>query len=120
MSTSSNSKSFGLNKIPLFNEHDFAMWKTKAMVVFKTMDYEMRKIVEKGPHVSMYQPMANNAHVGPLKQKPETSYDNDDKRLINNDVKARAEIGNSLPYHVYHLVQKCDSTQEMMEMVTVA
>ena len=108
MSSSRNSKSFSLKKIPPFDEHNFSMWKTKAMVVLETMDYEMCKIVEKGPHVPMYQTMANNAQVGPLKQKPETNYDDDDKRLMNLDGKARAIIGNSLPYHVCHLVHNCD------------
>ena len=120
MSNSKNSKSFGLNKIPPIDESNFAMWKTKAMVVFETIDYEMKNIVEKGPHVFMYQPIANNAPVGPLKQNQATSYDDDDKRLLNLDVKARATIGNSLPYHVYHHVHNCESSQEMMDMLAVA
>ena len=68
----------------------------------------------------MYQPIVNNAPVGPLKQNPKTSYDDDDKGLISLDVKERETIGNSLHYHVYHLVQNYKSTQEMMEMLTVA
>ena len=96
------------------------MWKNKAMVVLETMDYVICKIVEKGPHFPMYQPIANNAPVGPLEKKPETSYDDDDKWLINLDVKAGAVIGNSFPYHMYHLVQNCDSAQEMMETLAVA
>ena len=67
MLTSYNPKSFVLSKIPPFDEHNFAMWKTKAMVIIKTVDYVMRKIVEKGHHISMHQPMVNNALVGPLK-----------------------------------------------------
>ena len=58
----------------------------------------------------MYQPMANNAPVGPLKKNPETSYDDDDKRLLSLDVKANDVMGNSLPYLVYHHVQNCEST----------
>ena len=81
------------------------MWKTKATVVLETMDYEMCKIVKKGPPVSMYQPMVNNVPVGSLKQNPNTSYDDDDKILLTLDVKAKVVIGNSLPYHMHRLVQ---------------
>ena len=88
MSSLSNSKSFGLNKIPPIDEHNFAMWKTKVMVALETMDYEIHEIIEEVPYVPMYHPMANNAPVGPLKQKPKTGYEDDDKRLLNLNVKA--------------------------------
>ena len=106
MSYANNVKSFGINKIHPFDEHNFAMWKTKTMVVLETMDYEMVKIIKTGPHIPIFQPIVNNAPIGPMKQKPESSYDNDDKRLVNLDVRARAAIGNSLPYYIYHL---CDN-----------
>ena len=120
MLTSYNPKSFGLNNIPPFDEHNFAMWNTKAMVVLETMDYEMLKIIEKGPHIPTYQPMVTNALVSHLKQKPKTSNDGDDNKLISVNVKARAAIGNSLPNHVYHLVQNYESAKEMMETLNVA
>ena len=85
------------------------------MVFMETMGNEMHNIVEKGPQASMHQPMRNNTPVGYLKQKPKTSYDDDDKKLFSIDMKARATIGNSLPYYMYHLVQNCESAQEMMD-----
>ena len=56
----------------------------------------------------------------PLKQKPEMSYDDDDKRLLSLDVKARAAIGNCIPYHIYYLVQNYESDKEMMDTLAVA
>ena len=35
-------------------------------------------------------------------------------------MKTMIRVGNSLPYHVYHFLQNCDSAQEMMENLTVA
>lgn len=89
------------------------------MVTLKTMGYEMRKIVEKGPQIPMYQPMVDNAPIGPLKKNPEMSYDDDDKKPLSLDVKARVTIGDSLTYHGYHLVQNCESTQEIMDTLIV-
>ena len=80
------------------------MGKTKAMVVLETIDYEIKNIVEKGPYVPIYQPMAKNAPVGLMKQTPTASYDDNDKRGLSLDVKAGAASGNSLTYHMYHLV----------------
>lgn len=96
------------------------MWKTKALIVLESMDYEMLVIVNHGPHIPMYQSMDNNAPAGGLKQKPKASYNEEDKRHINQDVNTRATIGNSFPCHIYRLVQNYESTQEMMKMVTVA
>lgn len=34
-------------------------------------------------------------------------------------MKARIAIGNSLPDHIYHMVQNCESSKEMMEKLIV-
>ena len=43
-----------------------------------------------------------------------SGYNKEEKTVLNFDVKERIGIGNSLPLHVYHLVQNCSTTQEMM------
>ena len=120
MSSSYNPKLSYVNKIPPFNEYNFKMWKSKPMFILETLDFDMLNIVDNGPDVPMYQPSVNNAHVGPMKQKTKTRYDDGDKRLISLDVKAQEDIGNSILYHMYHLVQNCECAQEMMEMLNVA
>lgn len=96
------------------------MWKTKALTILENMDYFMFDIVNHGPYVPMFQPTVNNAPVGGLKQKPKARYDEEDKRIITLNVKARATIGNSLPYHIYCLVQNYEFAQEMMKTQTMA
>ena len=75
----------------------------------------MLNIVDKGPHIPMYQPIVKNVLICPLKQKLKANYDYYNWRLIILDVKARAAIENSLPCHVYHLVQKYKLAQERIE-----
>ena len=96
------------------------MWKTKAMVVLETMDYDMLDIVTLGPHVPMFQPTKAGVAEGEKKQTPKHDYTAEDMRLIYLDIKARAAIGNALPYDIQHLVQNCESAKEMMETLTVA
>lgn len=90
------------------------------MVVLGIMDYVMLNIVNNGPHIPMYQPMADNPPAGALNPKPKTRYDEEDKRLMSLYLKERAAIGNSLPYQIYHLVQNCGFAHEMMETLIVA
>ncbi|KAL4563399.1 hypothetical protein LXL04_027440 [Taraxacum kok-saghyz] len=103
-SSSYNPQSTSSSKILLFDPNNFPMWKTKAMVVLETMDYDMLDIYTLGPH----------------KQTPKHDYTAEDKRLIHLDIKARAAIGNALPYDIYHLVTNCESAKDMMETLTVA
>ena len=90
------------------------------MVVLETIDFDMLNLIENAPHITMYKTMVNNAHVGPLKQNPKASYEDDGRSLISLEVKARIVRRNSLPCHVYHLVQNYESDQEMIETLTVA
>ena len=73
-----------------------------------------------GPHVSMFQPTKEYVDVGEKKNTPKNEYTNEDKLLISLDVKARAAIGNALPYEIYHLVQKFESSKEMIDTLRVA
>lgn len=73
VSSSYNPKSSAVKKIPPIDEHNFAMWKSKAMVVIETIDFDLLNIVDNGPHVPMYRPMVSNAPSGPMKQNSKTS-----------------------------------------------
>ena len=96
------------------------MWKTKAMAVLETMDYDMLDIVTEGPHIPMFQPTKDGVATGEKKRTPKHDFTAEDKRLCHLDKKACAAIGNSLPYDIYHLVQNCESGKEMMDTLTVA
>ena len=96
------------------------MWKAKALIVLETMDYGMLDIVNKGPHVPMYQPMKDGVADGPKKPTEKHQFSEEDRRLVMLDVRARAAIGNSLPYNIYHLVQNAASAKDMLDALTVA
>ena len=119
-STTYNPHPTSSHTIPLFDANNFPMWKTKAMAVLETLDYDMLQIVTEGPHVPMFQPMKDGVAAGEKKLTPRHEFTAEDKRLCHLDKKACAAIGNSLPYEIYHLVQNCESTKEMMDILTVA
>ena len=108
------------SKIPPFDEKNFLMWKSKAMIVLETLDYGMLDVIENGPIIPMYQPMKDNVKDGEPKEKPFHEFDENDKRQYSLDVRGRAAIINALPYDIYHLVQNWKSSKEMMDTLTVA
>ncbi|KAL4556517.1 hypothetical protein LXL04_039173 [Taraxacum kok-saghyz] len=58
----------------------FPMWKTKAMAVLETLDYDMLDIVIEGPHVPMFQPMKDGVANGEKKRTPKHDYTAEDKK----------------------------------------
>nr|KAJ0186334.1 hypothetical protein LSAT_V11C900480370 [Lactuca sativa] len=78
------------------------------------MDYDMLDIINKGPIAVMYQSSNDDASNSELKKKYVLGYNKEEKRVLNFNVNARVAIINSLPYHVYCLVQNYSTAQEMM------
>ena len=125
MSSSSNSvsssfKSGSYDKIPPFDEQNFTMWKSRAITVLESMDYPMFEIITKGPSVPMNQPVNNNVAVGEKQKKEEHNFDDNDKRLLNMDVRSRSAICNALPYNIYHIVQNEKTAKSMLDTLTIA
>lgn len=106
MSTSSSNLSHTTsgNKIPQFDERNLTRWKSKAIMVLETMYYSMINIVKDGPHIHMYQTMKDNVKDGDEVKKPAHEFNENKKRLVALDVKARVAIGNALLYDIYHFV----------------
>lgn len=92
-----------LQKITLFDEKNFAIWKRKTIVVLEIMEYNMMDIFEKIPHIPNIDETKDGVSTGVIKRIPKHQYIEEDKKLINVDVHARTTIGNSLPYDIYHL-----------------
>lgn len=114
MSSYYNPKSPAISDIPFFNEHNFAALKSKSINVIEIMDYDMLDVMNKGHIASMYLSSSNDVCFNGLKQKSMPTYNMEEKRVLNLDVKAMIAIRNSLAYHVYQLVQRSSTAQEMM------
>ncbi|KAI3523649.1 hypothetical protein L1887_01928 [Cichorium endivia] len=116
---SSSFSSTSSNKIPPFDANNFGMWKSKALMVLETMDYHMPDILKNGTYIHHFTVTKDGVPVE-KKATPPHEFTEDDKRLVNLDARARAAIGNSLPYEIYHLVQNCLTAKEMLSTLTVA
>ena len=72
----------------------------------------------KGHIISIHHSSNENAFSSGLKQNSVLGYNKEDKRVQNLDVNARVTIRNSLPYHIYRLVQIWSTAQEMMNTLS--
>ena len=73
-SPSSSFKSGSYDKIPPFDEQNFSMWKSRAITVLESMDYNMIDIITEGPYVPMFQPSVDNVSTGPKQMKEKHNF----------------------------------------------
>lgn len=84
-----------ISKIPPFDEKYFAMWKSNAMVVLKSMDHNMMDIIDKGPYIPTYDETKYGFKTSVIKKTRKDQF-NEEEKMFNLDIRARSGIRNSL------------------------
>lgn len=77
-------------------------------------------IIDNGLYIPTFDETKDSVKTYVVKKAPKHLFSEEDKSLYNLDVRDRAELGNSLPYDIYHLIQNCVFAKEMIHMMTVA
>lgn len=67
------------------------------------MDYNIFEIIEKGSYVPTFVEVKDRVD-GEQKRTTTHAYIEDGMKLLSLDVRARASIGNALPYEIYRMV----------------
>ncbi|KAJ9538188.1 hypothetical protein OSB04_030921 [Centaurea solstitialis] len=112
-------------KPPRFNKDNFALWKTRMELFLSGSDPQIPYILENGPHVPTQLvhvvPAAGDQPPIPARElvKPATDWNDEDRRLVNIDTKARSLIAMSLPDDVFHSVCHLRSAKEIWDTLCV-
>ncbi|KAJ9542546.1 hypothetical protein OSB04_029052 [Centaurea solstitialis] len=112
-------------KPPRFNKDNFSLWKTRMELFLSGSDPQIPYFLENGPHVPTQTvhpiPAAAGQPVVPERQlvKPVTDWNDEDRRLVNIDTKARSLIAMSLPDDVFHSVCHLRSAKEIWDTLCV-
>ncbi|KAJ9552774.1 hypothetical protein OSB04_016819 [Centaurea solstitialis] len=112
-------------KPPRFNKDNFSLWKTRMELFLSGSDPQIPYFLENGPHVPTQTvhaiPAAGNQPAVPEKElvKPVTDWNDEDRRLVNIDTKARSLIAMSLPDDVFHSVCHLRSAKEIWNTLCV-
>ncbi|KAJ9557956.1 hypothetical protein OSB04_012570 [Centaurea solstitialis] len=112
-------------KPPRFNKDNFSLWKTRMELFLSGSDPQIPYFLENGPHVPTQTvhpiPAASGQPAVPERQlvKPVTDWNDEDRRLVNIDTKARSLIAMSLPDDVFHSVCHLRSAKEIWDTLCV-
>ncbi|KAJ9539324.1 hypothetical protein OSB04_032057 [Centaurea solstitialis] len=112
-------------KPPRFNKDNFSLWKTRMELFLSGSDPQIPYFLENGPHVPTQTvhpiPAAGGQPAVPERQlvKTVTDWNDEDRRLVNIDTKARSLIAMSLPDDVFHSVCHLRSAKEIWDTLCV-
>ncbi|KAJ9546343.1 hypothetical protein OSB04_018886 [Centaurea solstitialis] len=112
-------------KPPRFNKDNFSLWKTRMELFLSGSDPQIPYFLENGPHVPTQPvhavPPAGDQPGIPARElvKPVTDWNDEDRRLVNIDTKARSLIAMSLPDDVFHSVCHLRSAKEIWDTLCV-
>ncbi|KAJ9544564.1 hypothetical protein OSB04_024271 [Centaurea solstitialis] len=112
-------------KPPRFKKDNFSLWKTRMELFLSGSDPQIPYFLENGPHVPTQTvhpiPAAAGQPAVPERQlvKPVTDWNDEDRRLVNIDTKARSLIDMSLPDDVFHSVCHLRSAKEIWDTLCV-
>ncbi|KAJ9554889.1 hypothetical protein OSB04_009503 [Centaurea solstitialis] len=112
-------------KPPRFNKDNFSLWKTRMELFLSGSDPQIPYFLENGPHVPTQTvhpiPAAGGQPAVPERElvKPVTDWNDEDRRLVNIDTKARSLIAMSLPDDVFHSVCHLRSAKEIWDTLCV-
>ncbi|KAJ9561101.1 hypothetical protein OSB04_006261 [Centaurea solstitialis] len=112
-------------KPPRFNKDNFSLWKTRMELFLSGSDPQIPYFLENGPHVPTQTvhpiPAAAGQPAVPERQlvKPVMDWNDEDRRLVNIDTKARSLIAMSLPDDVFHSVCHLRSAKEIWDTLCV-
>ncbi|KAJ9557729.1 hypothetical protein OSB04_012343 [Centaurea solstitialis] len=112
-------------KPPRFNKDNFSLWKTRMELFLSGSDPQIPYFLENGPHVPTQTvhpiPAAGGQPAIPERElvKPVTDWNDEDRRLVNIDTKARSLIAMSLPDDVFHSVCHLRSAKEIWDTLCV-
>ncbi|KAJ9561348.1 hypothetical protein OSB04_006508 [Centaurea solstitialis] len=112
-------------KPPRFNKDNFSLWKTRMELFLSGSDPQIPYFLENGPHVPTQTvhpiPATGGQPAVPERElvKPVTDWNDEDRRLVNIDTKARSLIAMSLPDDVFHSVCHLRSAKEIWDTLCV-
>jgi len=113
---------------PMFDKDDFSGWKGRMSLFLESIDNNMPDILTDGPHIPTSTVVIDAtvrdgqptipAEVRTI-VKSKADWVDEDRRLVNLDVKARNFIVQAVPKDMYHSIKLCPTAKKMWETLTV-
>jgi gag-polypeptide of LTR copia-type/Zinc knuckle len=125
---SSNLDNGSSTRPPLFDKNDFSGWKGRMSLFLESIDPNMPDILRDGPYVPT-NTVVTEAIVREgqptipaqvkIVTKEKEDWEDNDRRMVSLDVKARNFIVQAVPKDIFHSIKLCTSAKNMWETLTV-
>ena len=102
-----------INRPPLFNGEGYVYWKTRMKVFIEAIDMDIWDAIENGPFIPKKK--INDEIV----EIPRSSWNDDEKRKVSFDLKAKNIIFSALSHDEFYRVSQCKSAKEMWDTLQV-
>ena len=96
-----------INRPPIFNGVGYHYWKTRMKIFIEAIDLNIWEAIEIGPYIPTM--AAGNTTI----QKPRDQWSEEEKRLVQHNLKAKNIITSALGMDEYFRVSNCRSAKDM-------
>ena len=114
--TSSNflfPKGNSINRPPIFNGVGYHYWKICMQIFIEAIDLNIWEAIEIGPFIPKI--VVGNATI----KKPMGQWDEEEKRMVQYNLKAKNKITSALGMDEYFRVSNCKNAKEMWDTLQV-
>lgn len=98
-----------INRPPNFNGEHYDFWKIRMRIFIESQDLEIWDAIENGPFIP------SHLSCGIVETKPRSAWDNEDKRKVQYDLKAKNIITSALGMDEFFRISNCKTAKEMWE-----
>ena len=102
-----------INRPPIFNGVGYHYWKTRMQIFIEAIDLNIWEAIEQGPYVPSI--IAGSATI----EKPRADWTEEERRLVQYNLKAKNIITSALGIDEYFRVSNCKSAKDMWDTLQV-
>jgi len=106
-------KGNSINRPPIFNDVGYHYWKTRMQIFIEAIDLNIWEAIEIGPYIPTM--VAGNITI----EKPREQCSEEEKKLVQYNLKAKNIITSALGMDEYFRVSNCKNTKDMWDTIQV-
>ncbi|GAV82908.1 zf-CCHC domain-containing protein, partial [Cephalotus follicularis] len=107
-------ESQNISKPPFFYGNNYSHWKAKMTIFIQYLDYNLLDLIVDGPNL----PTITNKN-GEIIAKPRNKYNDDDRKIIQLNAKAKHVIICAINSNEFNRVSSCVSAKDMWDRLEV-
>jgi hypothetical protein len=113
-----NIEGHSTNRHLLFDGAHYNYWKTRMMIYIQSIDYNVWEVIEFGLH-KLTKVIKVDGKSDQIISKPREEYDEDDKRKLSLNAKAKNLLYCALNINEFNRINTCDSVYDIWHVLEI-